>query len=112
MLQPLSAAPVPSQSKSPSPATLFLGFRLDRLLSMARALFQHAQINYAVSSLPPKNRPDLTYKLFNTDDETYPETEFTGVLSSSVFTTDVKEALVRLLNFIGLTLVLLALLSQ
>ncbi|KAG6888115.1 hypothetical protein C0995_010623 [Termitomyces sp. Mi166 len=106
--------PTSSQSQSLLPASVSLGLKFERVLPLARSILrqQYAKIKLALPSPSPKHRPDPMYGIFDTDDETYPETEFTRVLSSSLFTTDVKETSMRLLSITGLTLVLLALLSQ
>ncbi|KAG5351024.1 hypothetical protein C0989_008252 [Termitomyces sp. Mn162] len=114
ILNALHTIPNPSQSQALFSVTGSLGPNFERVLSLARALFeqQYAKIRFALSSPPSKCQSVSTYRSFGTDDGMDPETEFKRILSSSFSTTYVMETSMRLLSITGLTLVLFALLSQ
>lgn len=68
------------------------------------------------SAVPPKSASPLlgvllnsTYKLFDTDNEEYPDTEHALVLGSSEFSTEMYEMSVRVTSVACLTLLLYAL---
>ncbi|KAG6915797.1 hypothetical protein DXG01_009798 [Tephrocybe rancida] len=92
-----------------------LGPKSERILSLALVLLQqqYTRLNFAqpitTQQAQPSSEPRI-HSLFDTDDETYPETEHSCVLASSKFVTDVMETSVRVLSIAGLTLVLFALL--
>ncbi|KAG6827856.1 hypothetical protein H0H92_010246 [Tricholoma furcatifolium] len=120
--------PSPPPLRSPPPEYLFLsealGLKSERLLSLVVSLLQHqdSRLKPRKSTIPSSfaaaqenhEYPTSTYThnmTFDPNDEIYPETEHSHVLSSSLFVMDIQEITITLLSIAGLMLLLFPLLG-